>query len=59
MHETSMPSAPIPYAHYKAEAARLRREAMADFIGRLGRWWRRPAVTKTAYATALGSGCGQ
>ena len=35
--------ASIPYEHYKAEAARLRREAMAAMFGQLGRLWRRPA----------------
>ena len=47
----------IPYEHHKAEAARLRREAMADLFGRLGRLWRRPV--RPGYGVGSGLAAGQ
>jgi hypothetical protein len=46
----------IPYEQYKAEAARLRREAMAAMWGQLGRRWRRPARQERPTGYGVGSG---
>ena len=47
----------IPYEQYKAEAARLRREAMAGLFGRLGRFWRR--LLRPNYGVGSGLATGQ
>lgn len=50
----------IPYAYHKAEAARLRRAAMAELFGRLGRLWPRPVrVGRRGYGVGSGVAVGQ
>lgn len=50
----------IPYEHHKAEAARLRREAMAAMWGQLGQLWRRRArQEQPVYGVGSGLATGQ
>ena len=50
----------IAYDHHKAEAVRLRREAMAAMWGRLGRLWRRPVRDgRPGYGIGSGLAVGQ
>ena len=54
MHTTEQTA--IPYAYHKADAARLRRKAMADLFGRLGRLWRRPVRPGYGVGSRLAAG---
>ena len=54
MHTTARTT--IPYAYHKAEAARLRRQAMADLFGRLGRLWHRPVRPRYSAGSGLAAG---
>lgn len=50
----------IPYDFHKAEAARLRREAMASMFAQVGRLWRRPErQARPDYGVASGLATGQ
>ncbi len=60
MHEIQSQTAPIPYQHYRAEAARLRSEAIRAAFQRLGRFFRgRARQGAQGYGALSGAGCGQ
>lgn len=60
MHEIQQRTAPIPYEHYRAEAARLRREAITAAFRRLGQLLAgRGRRAERGYRALTGAGCGQ
>lgn len=59
MYEMQARTAPIPYAHYRAEAARLRRQAIDEAFARLRRLLQRRRQGDRGYGGLSGAGCGQ